>query len=174
MPNYVFIAASLDGFIAKTNGSLDWLDRIENPDHDDFGYDEFLKKIDAIVMGRGTYDFVKNISPWPYKKPVYVLSRSLSPQTLPNQITITDRSPLDLQQELNRMGYRNLYVDGGKTIHSFMRENLIDEWTITRIPIMLGAGIPLFDNTLEKETSLVHIATRVFSNGLVQSTYKKQ
>ncbi|HNF87011.1 MAG TPA: dihydrofolate reductase family protein, partial [bacterium] len=86
----------------------------------------------------------------------------------------TDRSPLDLQQELNRMGYRNLYVDGGKTIHSFMRENLIDEWTITRIPIMLGAGIPLFDNTLEKETSLVHIATRVFSNGLVQSTYKKQ
>lgn len=174
MPNYVFIAVSLDGFIAKTNGSLDWLDRIENPNHDDFGYSEFIKKIDAIVMGRGTYDFVKNISPWPYKKPVFVLSRSLPPQTIHNSVTITDKAPLELIQDLNRIGYHNLYIDGGKTIQSFMHEDLIDEWTITRIPILLGAGIPLFDNGLEKEMEQTHIATQIFSNGLVQSTYTKQ
>lgn len=174
MPNIVYIAASIDGFIAKRDGGIDWLNEIPNPDNSDFGFSEFLKNIDAMVIGRGTYETVLTFNKWPYSKPVFVLSRTLNsvPKNLSDKMEILKGKPDTIVKELNLRKFINLYIDGGKTIQGFLKQDLIDELIITRIPILLGEGIPLFAE-LTEEQKFNHVKTDVFNNALVRSYYKR-
>jgi dihydrofolate reductase len=174
MANIVYIAASLDGFIAKKDGGLDWLLDIPNPDNTDYGFSEFLKSIDAIVMGRNTYELVLTFKEWPYTKPVFVLSRTLKsvPENMKDKVEIINGDADSIVKELNSRQYHNLYIDGGVTIQGFLKQELIDELVITRVPILLGEGIPLFGG-LTKEQKYEHLKTEVFNNFLVRSFYKR-
>jgi dihydrofolate reductase len=171
----VFVAASLDGFIARENGDIDWLTVYqEEYPHEDYGFQEFIDTVDFLVMGRGTYDVVAAFESWPYgETPVVVLStRELDrPPHIPPQVERMSCSPAECVERLAQRGARRLYVDGGKTIQAFLRAGLINDLTITRIPIILGSGIPLF-GPLAKEVKLRHLATRAYSNGLVRNDYE--
>lgn len=172
MPNYVYIATSLDGYIATSDDGLDWLYAVPNPDNDDYGYADFIKGIDALVMGRKTFEKVLTFDSWPYTKPVFVLSNSLNqlPEVVKNKAEKVSGVLRMLVKQLNAKGYRNLYVDGGSTIRSFLAEDLIDEMTITRVPVLLGSGIPLFTQLTDTLT-FEHQKTEVLSSALVKSHY---
>ncbi|MFA4923226.1 MAG: dihydrofolate reductase family protein [Ignavibacteriaceae bacterium] len=174
MSNIVYIATSIDGFIAKKDGGIDWLFEVPNPDGSDFGFSDFIKNIDAIIMGRNTYELVLTFGNWPYNKPVFVLSKTLQsvPNNLTDKVEILNENPHSVIKELNSRKYFNIYVDGGKTIQEFLKQELIDEIIITRIPILLGEGIPLF-GVLTKEQKYEHIKTDIFNNALVKSYYKR-
>ena len=170
----VFIATSLDSFIARKDGRLDWLPGSDGAQgNEDYGYVDFFESIDTLVIGRKTYELVTTFPEWPYGgKRVLVLSSSY-----PKQITAiaegvggTSSSPEELVQQLARDGARHLYVDGGKTIQSFLRAGLIQEMTITRVPILIGEGISLF-GPLNSDIKFTHLATRSFDSGFVQSRY---
>ncbi|MHA2059729.1 MAG: dihydrofolate reductase family protein [Candidatus Ranarchaeia archaeon] len=174
MTNFVYIATSLDGFIATKDGGIEWLSEIPNPDQNDYGYAEFLKNIDAIVMGRITFEKVLTFSDWAYTKPVFVLSNSLTklPEEFTEDVEIVKGDIVELVRVLDQKGYHNLYVDGGKVIQSFLKEDLIDELIITRIPVLLGAGIPLFAE-IGQFLRFNHEDTTIFENGLVKSHYRR-
>ncbi|PKL84236.1 MAG: diacylglycerol kinase [Ignavibacteriae bacterium HGW-Ignavibacteriae-3] len=174
MPNIVYIATSIDGFIAKKDGGIDWLFEVPNPDGSDFGFSGFINNIDAIVMGRNTFELALRFGDWPYNKPVFVLSKTVKsvPNNLEDKVEILNQNPHAIVKELNSRKYFNLYIDGGKTIQEFLKHELIDEIIITRIPILLGEGIPLFD-VLNKEQKYEHIKTDIFNNALVKSHYRK-
>lgn len=174
----VFIGTSLDGFIARRDDSIDWLDYRNQPapPEEDFGYKAFFETVDVLIMGRKTLEVVMgfNRPEWPYgDKPIVVLSqtRKQLPANCPASVTLSDLSPADLVAKLDREGKRRAYIDGGQTIRSFFAAGLIDELTITRIPILLGDGIPLF-GSLVPETPLVHESTQAYDCGLVQSRYR--
>ncbi len=175
MANYVYIATSLDGFIADSNGGLDWLLQISNPDKSDFGFGDFMSGIDAIVMGRKTYETVLTFGEWPYTKPVFVLSNTMNelPERLNGFAKIVKGGLKAIIAGLQEQGYNNLYVDGGLTIQSFLKEDLIDELIITRIPVLLGGGISLFGD-LAKSLSFRHIKTEVMIGALVKSFYVRE
>lgn len=172
----VFIATSLDGMIARTDGSIDWLEAVQRrlPAGEDCGYGEFFRRIDGLVMGRRTFEQVLTFSEWPYgATPIYVLSRRgiTLPAGIPPSVRVTAETPTELLDRLSSLGHRHLYVDGGMTVQSFLAAGLLDELTITLIPTVLGAGRPLFgpmmaDLALELQT------TRCFPGGLVQNTYR--
>ncbi len=171
---HVFIAASLDGFIARTDGSIDWLTP-NGADVEDHGFESFFSQMDGIIMGRGTYEKVCTFGDWPFDKPVIVLSRNLAGSTLPSdqdkKVRIWDCSPAEALERVAKEGWMRAYVDGGKLIQSFMREGLIADIILTRIPVILGAGLPLF-GPLPEALSLKHIKTSSFPSGLVQSNYE--
>jgi len=171
--NYVFIANSLDGYIADKDGGIDWLNTVPNPDHDDAGYNNFMKKIDAIVMGRSTFEIVLSFGiDWPYQVPVFILSNSLQevPKDYIGKVEIVSGTLTDIVESLNAKGYHHLYIDGGKTVQSFLQEDLIDEMIITTIPILLGGGIPLFSE-LPNEMRFEHTHTEIYLKEMVQSHY---
>ncbi len=174
MPNFVYIAASLDGYIARKDGDISWLNEIPNPEGGDFGFGEFLKKIDAIVMGRNTFEKVLEFGFWPYDLPVFVLSHTLKnlPEEFTHKVEIVEGGPAAVIELLGSRNLHNLYIDGGKTIQSFLEEGLIDDLIITKIPILLGDGIPLF-GILPKEQKFTHISTEILISSLVRSWYKK-
>ncbi len=169
----VFIATSLDGFIARGNGDIDWLPGLDT-DGGDYGYGAFMESVDGIVMGRGSFEKVAGFDEWPYPKPVVVMSRSLAegdlPVALAGKVRISDLAPRELMRELGSLGWRAAYIDGGKVIQSFLRAGLIGDMTITRIPTLIGDGIPLF-GMLEKDIALAHQETTAYPSGLVQSRY---
>lgn len=171
----VFIATSLDGYIARADDSLDWLDRANAsaPEGEDFGYGDFIGSVDVLVMGRNSFEKVLSLGEWPYPKPVVVLSRSpiAIPETIAATVSISSESPRTLVERLGQGGAKHLYIDGGQVIQSFLREGLIDEITITLIPVILGGGKSLF-GPLEKEIELTHIATTAYECGFVQNTYR--
>jgi len=172
----VYIATSLDGFIARKNGSLDWLDSANATvtKGEDCGYSTFMESVDVLVMGRNTYEKVLSFGEWPYaNKHVVVLSRSKIsfPVRLGNKIENLSGTPKELCTILSNKGYKHLYIDGGITIQRFLAEGLIDEITVTIIPVILGAGIPLFGN-LEKDINLKLIDNRSYEFGFTQSKYK--
>lgn len=173
--NKVFIATSLDGYIADRNGGLDWLTSIPNPDHLDMGYSAFMEGIDALVMGRKTFETVCSFEmDWPYQKPVFVLSNTL--QSIDSQYAekafLVKGTPKAVIHQVHQRGFYNLYIDGGKTIQGFLKEDLIDELIITTIPIILGGGIRLFTETSdEQKYSLVK--TEVLLDQLIQCHYKR-
>ena len=172
----VFIATSLDGFIARTGRELDWLDAANAavPKGEDLGYNDFMKSIDVLVMGRKTYEKVLTFGSWPYgETSVIVLSRNKIdiPKDLAQTVSCSSESPTELHRRLSYAGAHRLYIDGGITIQRFLVEGLIDDITITVIPVILGRGIPLFGKVGD-DISLRHIATRTFDFGFVQSTYK--
>jgi dihydrofolate reductase len=172
MTNYVFVGTSLDGYIAGKDGDLDWLNDIPNPSNSDGGYSEFIKNIDALVMGRNTFETVLGFGDWHYKKPVFVLSNTLdkAPAKLKDMVEIVKGDLKTLVAMLKRRGYENLYIDGGKVIQSFLKEDLIDEMTLTRIPILLGEGIPLFGK-LEIPLKFKLDKTVTYNGTLVSSHY---
>ena len=181
MKTSVYIATSLDGFIARENGDLDWLPGShEGQSHDSeivdegFGFQEFMDSVDVVVMGRNTYEMVLSTGQWPYgSKRVAVLSSKLSQESdnLPKTVEVRSGSPTELIKDLQESGAKHLYIDGGKTIQGFLNAGLIQEIIITRIPVLIGKGIPLF-GPVNKDLKLQHIETRSFANGFVQSKYK--
>ena len=166
-----YIAASLDGFIARKNGDLNWLPAGEAGGVD-FGYAEFMSTIDHVVMGRNTFEKVLTFGAWRYDKKVIVLTSSdlTIPPELADKVEILHLSPHELSREMERRGAKNIYLDGGVTIQRFLRESLVDEMTITTIPILLGEGLPLF-GTLEKDVRLELVKSQSFKNGFVQNKY---
>ena len=177
MSNTVYIATSIDGYIAREDGSIDWLMELPNPDKSDYGFSVFLERIDGIIMGRKTFETVLGFNEWPYTKPVpvFVLSNSLDelPGKLSGKVEIVRGELKRIIELLKEKRINNLYVDGGKTIQSFLKEDLIDEMVITRIPILLGSGIPLFNkNNLELEFE--HAGTEVYNNMIVRSKYLRK
>ena len=165
----VFIATSLDGFIARADGGLDWLPPGGGEEH---GYTEFMATVDALVIGHKTFETVLAFDTWPYgEKPVFVLStRALAPAPSGAMVERMSGAPAEIVSQLAARGIRHVYVDGGATIQGFLRAGLIQRLIITRIPVLLGAGIPLFGET-RRDILLKHVATRQYASGLVQSEY---
>ena len=163
--NSIFIATSLDGYIADKNGGIDWLLSIPNPDQDDMGYHSFMENIDALVMGRVTYETVLGFQgEWPYPRPVFVLSNTLNsiPDHLNEKVFLIQGKPKEILETIHSKGFSRLYIDGGKTIQSFLKEGLINELIITTIPILLGGGFSLFGElnsfiNFELKTSQVYL-----------------
>ena len=176
----VYIATSLDGFIAREDGSLDWLEgsgeEISQGENQggDYGYKAFMDSVDALVMGRNTFEKVLGFGGWAYgEKPVIVLSsRSLQiPKHLSKTVEAMSGSPEEVVERLSERGMKHLYIDGGVTVQRFLRVGLIQRLIISRIPILIGAGIPLF-GPLEQDIKLRHIRTQSYPSGFVQSEYE--
>jgi dihydrofolate reductase len=165
----VFIATSLDGFIARANGDLDWLPPGGGEEH---GYEAFIATVDALIIGRRTYETVLSFDTWPYGgKPVYVLSTSaLAPAPPGAVVEHLSGAPAEIVAQLAARGVGHVYVDGGITIQGFLQAGLIQRLIITRIPVLLGAGIPLFGR-VPRDIHLRHVGTRQYASGLVQSEY---
>lgn len=166
----VFIGTSVDGFIARANGDLDFLPPGGGEPH---GYDEFMATVDALVIGRKTFETVLAFSTWPYgEKPVFVLStRPLAPAPAGAVVEHLSGEPAEIVTRLEARGIRHIYVDGGITIQRFLRAGLIQRLIITRVPVLIGDGVPLF-GALPHDIRLRHIATRHYPSGLVQSEYQ--
>jgi dihydrofolate reductase len=166
----VFVGTSVDGFIARPNGELDWLPEGGGEPH---GYNEFFASVDALVIGRKTFETVLAFDPWPYgDKRVVVLSSS--PVDLLVARGVVEQmagNPADIVAKLAASGAHHLYVDGGITIQRFLRAGLVQRLVITRVPVLIGEGVPLF-GSLPKDVRLTHVATRDFPSGLVQSEYR--
>lgn len=175
MKTVVYVGASLDGYIAEKGGSLDWLQEIPNPEGSDFGFNEFLANIDAIVMGKNTFETVVTFKEWPYTKPVFVLSHTLRaiPDSLEKKAKIITGVPKEILTRLRGLGYQNLYIDGGVTIQSFLREDLINELIISTIPVLLGDGIPLFGK-LSRELKFDLIKSTVYNETIVKNHYRRK
>ncbi len=176
MTNKVFIATSLDGYIADENNKIDWLNEIPNPNNIDCGFANFIENIDALVMGRNTFESVLGFDcEWPYTKPVFVLSNKLKtiPSELKEQVHLMSGTPLDITTLLNQQGYINLYIDGGYTIQKYLEYNLIHEMIITVLPILLGGGTRLFASP-HSTIRFNHINTQVYLDSIVQSHYIAQ
>lgn len=174
--NKVFIATSIDGFIADKDGGIDWLHSIPNPDNIDMGYGEFTARIDALVMGRTTFETVCGFDmDWPYQKPVFVLSNSMTSisEEYRDRAELVKGTTKEILEQIHYKGYRNLYIDGGKTIQSFLKEDLIDEMTITIIPYLLGGGIPLFTELPERlDFECVH--SEIYLGKVVQNYFVRK
>jgi dihydrofolate reductase len=134
-----------------------------------------MGRIDAMVIGRGTFETVLAFPAWPYTKPVFVLSNSIKevPGKLKKKATILAMKPGEVLAHLSSKGFSNLYIDGGNVIQSFLKEDLIDELIISRVPVLIGSGIPLF-GFLEKDLVFSHLQTKLRSNGLVSSYYERK
>jgi dihydrofolate reductase len=165
----VFVGTSLDGFIARANGDFDFLDEGGGEPH---GYDEFMATVDALVIGRKTFETVLAFEQWPYgKKPVFVLStRPLPPAPPEAVVEHLSGEPAEIWSELAARGIQHIYVDGGITIQRFLRAGLVQRLIVTRVPVLIGQGIPLF-GALPHDVILRHVATRQYAGGLVQSEY---
>jgi dihydrofolate reductase len=165
----VFIGTSVDGFIARANGDLDFLPAGGGEPH---GYDEFINSVDALVIGRKTYETVLKFDTWPYgEKPVFVLSTSPLAQA-PAGAVVEHMSgePAEIVSLLAARGIQHAYVDGGITVQRFLQAGLIQRLIITRVPVLIGDGVPLF-GSLPHDVRLEHVATRSYQTGLVQSEY---
>lgn len=175
MSNKVFIATSIDGYIADANGNIDFLHSIPNPEGDDIGYTEFMKGVDALIMRRTTFETVCSFDvPWPYDKPVFVFSNRLTEISSEYQgkAFLVNVELNAVIEQIHEKGYRKLYIDGGKTIQSFIKEELIDEITITIIPIILGGGTPLFGDT-RQEQRFKCTETKRYLDQVVQHKFEK-
>lgn len=166
----VFVGTSLDGFIARANGDFDFLPPGGGEPH---GYEEFMATVDALVIGRNTFETVLNFESWPYgEKPVFVLStRALPPVPIGAVVERMSAEPAEIVSQLASRGIQHIYVDGGITVQRFLRAGLIQRVIITRIPVLIGDGIPLFGET-QRDIVLKHIATREYAGGMVQSEYE--
>jgi dihydrofolate reductase len=171
----VYIATSVDGFIAREDGGIDWLPEGGGEEGgEDYGYQEFVDSVDAIVMGRSTYELASSFGSWPYgEKPVVVLSsrRVVIPEAIARTVEAMSAAPREVVRRLAERGIGHLYVDGGRTIQGFLGEGLIDRLILTKVPVLIGSGIPLF-GALPHDVGLRHLETLQFDNGLVQSKYE--
>ncbi|MEM8863154.1 MAG: dihydrofolate reductase family protein [Chloroflexota bacterium] len=173
----VYIATSLDGFIARPDGDIDWLN---NPDYvlengDDMGYGALMQSIDAMVMGSSTFEKVLSFGiEWPYGETTVIVlsSRDLEvPAEIKKTVRLMKGSPAEIVQSLMQDGINHIYLDGGKTVQNFLAAGLVSELIITKIPILLGQGIPLF-GPIPQDMHLTHMSTQSYPNGMVQSRYE--
>ncbi|MBY6187721.1 dihydrofolate reductase family protein [Marinobacter hydrocarbonoclasticus] len=181
MSNFVYIATSLDGYIADVDGGVEWLHSVPNPEGNDFGFGAFMESIDALVMGRKTYESILSFNldlstQWPYPKPVYVVSAS--PITVPTELegkvfSLTVAEPAAIVAELAQQGHHHLYIDGGRTIQGFMAAGLVDEMVISQMPIVLGGGVPLFGELTEQQTFEL-VSSEVLLEAIVKSHYRRK
>jgi dihydrofolate reductase len=165
----IFVGTSLDGFIARSNGDLDFLPPGGGEPH---GYDEFMATVDAVVIGRKTFETVLALGGWPYgERPVVVLSGGpIAPAPAGSVVERMSGDPGGIVSQLAARGIQHIYVDGGLTIQRFLRAGLIHRLVITRVPVLIGTGIPLF-GALPHDIALEHVTTRQYASGLVQSEY---
>ncbi len=175
MSNKVYIAVSLDGYIADKNDSVDWLSMVPITDEITTDFPDFMETIDCLVMGKNTFKMVVDSGEWPYDKEVFVVSDSMTsiPSGYEDKASLINGSPSAIVRSLHDKGHNDLYIDGGKTIQNFLEEDLIDEMIISVVPILLGGGKPLFGE-LEDAKEFQLIKTKVLSNMLVQSHYKRK
>ena len=171
---HVFIATSLDGYIARPDGDIDWLLQRDDPT-EDHGYSTFIADKNVIVMGRGTYEKVATLDTWFYDLPVVVLSEQLAdspvPEALQGKLRFSRLAPKALMAELASEGMERVYVDGGQVVQSFLREGLVDDLVISTMPVLIGSGRPLF-GSLGQDVDLQLVSSHSFPSGLVQSTYR--
>jgi len=171
---HVFIATSLDGFVARTDHTMDWLNRqiIEGEDH---GFEKFMGSVDGLVMGSGSFKNVLTFGDWPYQKHVKVMSQSLNESDIPadlnGKVSLTRLSPKELMSALNKEGWKRAYVDGGQLVQSFIREGLIEDVTLTLVPILIGSGLRLFGE-VDRDIDLQLRHSLAFGSGMVQNHYK--
>ena len=175
--NIVYVARSLDGYIAGKNGELDWLQSVPDPENVlGVEFPKFMDKIDAIVMGKNTFQTVCSFEgEWPYNKPIFVLSTTLKFIThrYKSKASLVKGTIPEILDLIHKKGYKRLYIDGGATIQGFLKEDLIDELIITTMPILLGGGTPLF-RELPESLKLEHLGSRVLLNQIVQDSYKRK
>ncbi len=170
----VYIAASVDGFIARPDGDISWLATAGQADTIDYGFAAFMEKIDALIMGRRTFEKILTFPAWPYpQKRVIILSRTQSrlPKELSGRAELSSLDPLSVKRQLEKAGARHVWIDGGLTIQSFLAAGLITDLTVTWVPVLLGKGFPLFGH-LDRDILLTHQRTASYPNGCVQSTYQ--
>lgn len=172
----VFIATSIDGFIARPDGDIEWLHRpeYETAELNGVTYERFIATVDALVMGRKTLEKVLSFPDWPYEgNPVIALSHQplQIPAHLEGKVEVMAGDVTSLVATLAERGMKHLYIDGGQTIQAFLDAGLVNELIITRIPVLLGQGIPLFSQ-VGSEQELQHVGTYVSDNGFVQSRYQ--
>lgn len=174
MKNYVYVATSLDGYIADVEEKLNWLPKQDVELDFELGFDKFIDMIDVIVMGTNTFNIVCSFDVgWPYVKPVFIVSNSITklPTKYENKAHLIKGSPKDILKNLHSKGYKNLYIDGGINIQNFLREDLIDEMIITVIPILLGSGKPLFSE-LSNRLHFRCVSSNI-EKGIAQNHYKR-
>ena len=171
---HVFIATSLDGFVARPDHRLDWLLK-QDTAGEEHGYEAFMDRVDGIIMGRGSYQTVLGFGDWPYRKPVVVMSQTLTPSDVPealvDKVQLTRLSPSALMQWLAEQGWSRAYVDGGKVVQSFIRCGLVDDIELSVAPVLIGEGIPLF-GALEADIDLELLSSTPYPSGFVQSRYR--
>jgi dihydrofolate reductase len=166
----VFVGISVDGFMARKNGAFDFLPPGGGEEH---GYEAFMASVDALVIGRGTFEVVLGMEPWPYggKRVVALSNRPLDlTKVRGGAVEQMAGEPTEIAARLDSQGVRHAYVDGGLTIQGFLRAGLIQRLIITRVPVLIGTGIPLF-GPVDADVKLTHVATRSYRSGLVQSEY---
>lgn len=170
MKTSVFVGTSVDGFLARPDGTLDFLEEGGSEPH---GYDEFIQSVDTIVIGRNTFEIVAAFPAWPYgdKRVVVLSSRPLDLSAAKGAVEQMGGSPAEIVAQLAATGAQHLYVDGGITIQRFLRAGLVQRLVISRVPVLIGEGIPLF-GSLPRDVRLRHVATRQYPGGLVQSEYE--
>jgi dihydrofolate reductase len=170
---HVFIATSLDGFIARKDGGIDWLLQLDSQGVD-YGYDDFYAGMDGMLLGRNSYEMALTFDAWPYTKPVLVLSRTMRRDDLPpdlgGRVEIINTSPAGAMAEAASRGWKRVYVDGGALIQSCLRDGLISDMVVSRIPVLIGEGLPLF-GAVPQDIWLHHDKTTSYPSGLVQSRY---
>lgn len=169
-----YMGISLDGFIAREDGGIDWLDGDPTIDGEDYGFHAFFSTVDALVMGRNTWELARSFPSWPYgdKRVVVLSSRDVEiPEALANRVEHMSGTPREIVARLGASGVRHIYVDGGKTVQAFLNDGLIQRMVITRLPVLIGTGIPLFGPT-PHDIRLRHVGTKAYENGLVQSEYE--
>jgi dihydrofolate reductase len=170
----VFVAISMDGYLARLNGDLDWLTKTAAANaSEDYGYKEFFDTVDTVILGRKTYEHLLSLNDWPYAgKRTIVLSRDAGkvPGDLAYPVNIMSGPPAGLVRRLEVEGAHHVYVDGGTTIRGFLNAGAINEMIITFVPVLIGSGIPLFGK-LDRDVKLQHVETTLYRNSLLQSKY---
>lgn len=174
----VYMATSLDGFIADESGSVDWLNDLPAPEDttEDYGYSALINKVDRLVMGRKTFDQVLGFGSWPYGDlPVTVLTHQEPPINLPAEATVsfTQGAPETVLKQFETQGDTHIYLDGGNVVQSFLKAGYVDEFILTQVPILLGNGISLFNTPLPEEDWVVK-QVNSYSNGFNQTHLKRK
>ncbi len=171
---------SLDGFIAREDGGIDWLEAYNGrlPQGEDCGYGAFFSQVDVLVLGRASFEKVLGFPEWPFgTKPVVVMSSRPTqvaiPESLRASVSVTAERPQVLLERLSKEGFSHVYLDGGKTIQSFLREGLVDQLIVTVIPVLIGKGRPLFGE-LPRDQGLKLCRSRSYEFGFVQLTYEPE
>ena len=176
MSNFVYIATSLDGYISAPDGNLDWLSYVPIPEGNDLGFAEFIDRVDAIVMGRITFETVVGFGHgWSYPVPGLVLSSTLSsaPEDIADHVDFAKGTPNEIVELAKVKGFENLYIDGGRTIQNFLRADLIDELIISEIPLLLGGGDRLFGE-LDQPLHFELVSTETLLSQIVKKRFRRK
>lgn len=169
----LYIASSIDGYIAKSDGSVEWLDDFPNPDEPEMGYFDFIKGVDTLLFGANTYRRVLTFGEWPYEgKECFVFSRN-PVAAHDDKATFISGDIVHFVSELKNKPGKTIWLVGGGEVNSLLLQNdLVDEIILTIVPMALGAGIPLFaTGKLDKVLKLTN--TKIYTNGMVQLTYNR-